>query len=138
MVTKTGLEVLELFVEAASLGTERVKAVAGFCFKKLSTNRPQVHDAEHRRQWKAEWNRRPEVMARSKARAAIQRAKKAAMQVEIFWDGDGFYYANLNSSERLGGPFEKIHSAWKHADSRGLEVVGVATTRKNRTYRKVT
>lgn len=129
---------LELFAEAAYLGRERIKSAAGYCIKQLSINKPKVHNAEHRKKWRAEWNRKPEVMARSKARAAIQRARKAAMQVEIFWDGNGFYYANLNNSERLGGPFEKIHDAWREADSKGLEVVGVATTRKNRTYRKVT
>jgi hypothetical protein len=56
--------------------------------------------------------------------------------VEIFWDGDGYYYANVGSSERLGGPFEKLHAAWKQADSEGLEVIRYSNTRGNRTYRK--
>lgn len=55
--------------------------------------------------------------------------------VEIFWDGDGFYFANLGESERLGGPHEKIHAAWKEADDMGLEVVRVSTTRGKRSYR---
>lgn len=130
-MTKTGLEVLELFVEAASLGAERFK---GYCFKRLSTNKPKLHDAQHRKQWKQEWNRKPEVMARQRARAAVQRAKKAAMSVDIFWDGVGWFFARPNDSERLGGPFDKLHDAWREADSRGLEVVDVARTRKTRTY----
>lgn len=56
--------------------------------------------------------------------------------VEIFWDGDGFYFANPGDSERLGGPHNKLHDAWKEADGMGLEVVRVDRTRGHRTYRK--
>jgi hypothetical protein len=58
------------------------------------------------------------------------------IEVDLFWDGDGWYYANKDSSERLGGPIELIHDAWKQADTEGLRVVRVATTRGNRGYRK--
>ena len=56
--------------------------------------------------------------------------------VEIFWDGDGYYFANPGDSERLGGPHIKLHDAWKEADSMGLEVVRVDRTRGHRAYRK--
>jgi hypothetical protein len=131
-MTKTGLEVLELFAEAASLGVERFR---GYLFKRVSTKELIRHDAAHRLKYKAEWNRSPEAMARSRARAAIQRAKKAAMLIEIFWDGNGWYFARPNNSERLGGPYEKLHEAWKQVDAQGLEVVSVSKTRANRTYR---
>ncbi len=58
------------------------------------------------------------------------------IEVDLFWDGDGWYYANQNSSDRLGGPFELIHDAWKQADIEGLRVIRVNTTRGNRGYRK--
>lgn len=58
------------------------------------------------------------------------------IEVEIFWDGDGLYYANPKSSERLGGPFQLLHDAWKQADSEGLRVIRVNGTRGNRGYRK--
>jgi hypothetical protein len=56
-------------------------------------------------------------------------------EVELFWDGDGYYYANPGDSERLGGPFIKLHEAWKAADSEGLEVTRVDRTRGHRSYR---
>jgi len=58
------------------------------------------------------------------------------IEVELFWDGDGYYYANQNSSDRLGGPFILIHDAWKQADTEGLRVIRVRGTRGNRGYRK--
>lgn len=58
------------------------------------------------------------------------------IEVELFWDGNGYYYAHVNDSERLGGPFDLIHDAWKQADTEGLRVVRVRTTRGNRGYRK--
>jgi len=58
------------------------------------------------------------------------------IEVELFWDGDGYYYANPNSSERLGGPIELIHDAWKQADTEGLRVIRVRGKRGNRSYRK--
>ena len=58
------------------------------------------------------------------------------IEVELFWDGDGYYYANIGSSDRLGGPFIKMHDAWKQADTEGLEVVRFSNTRGNRSYRK--
>lgn len=57
------------------------------------------------------------------------------LEVELFWDGDGYYYANPGDSERLGGPFPTLHTAWKSADSEGLEVVRVDRTRGHRAYR---
>jgi hypothetical protein len=57
------------------------------------------------------------------------------LEVELFWDGDGYYYANLDDSERLGGPFPKMHAAWKSADNEGLEVVRFSGTRGRRAYR---
>lgn len=57
------------------------------------------------------------------------------LEVEIFWDGDGYYFANHGDSDRLGGPHIKIHAAWKEADEMGLEVVRVTATRGLRTYR---
>lgn len=59
------------------------------------------------------------------------------IEVELFWDGDGYYYANVGSSDRLGGPHIKLHEAWKEADSEGLEVVGFRATRGLRGYRQV-
>lgn len=58
------------------------------------------------------------------------------IEVELFWDGNGWYYANDKSSERLGGPFELIHDAWKQADTEGLRVLRVNGTRGSRGYRK--
>lgn len=58
------------------------------------------------------------------------------IEVEMFWDGNGWYYANQGSSERLGGPIPLIHDAWKQADSEGLRVIRVNGTRGNRGYRK--
>jgi|WetSurMetagenome_2_1015567.scaffolds.fasta_scaffold41798_8 hypothetical protein len=57
------------------------------------------------------------------------------LEVELFWDGDGYYYANLEDSDRLGGPFDKMHAAWKDADNAGLEVVRFSGTRGRRLYR---
>lgn len=59
------------------------------------------------------------------------------IEVELFWDGDGYYYANVGSSDRLGGPITKLHEAWKQADGEGLEVVGYRGTRGLRSYRPV-
>jgi hypothetical protein len=59
------------------------------------------------------------------------------IEVEIFWDGDGYYYANAGSSDRLGGPFHKLHEAWKQADAEGLEVIHYKGTRGLRSYRAV-
>lgn len=134
-----GLGVLEEFAEAASLGREDIRGsmIVGTPPTEKVEKRPRVKDAEHRQQWKAAWNRKPEVMARSRARAAIQRAKKALMQVEIFWDGVGWFYARRNDSERLGGPFDTLHQAWTDLNSKGLEVVEVTRTRKTRSYLKV-
>ena len=58
------------------------------------------------------------------------------IEVEIFWDGDGWYFAHKNDSERLGGPHPRIHPCWKQADDEGYEVVEVSRTRALRTYRK--
>lgn len=58
------------------------------------------------------------------------------IEVEIFWDGDGYYYANVGSSDRLGGPFITLHDAWKWADDEGLVVVRCSGTRGQRSYRK--
>ena len=64
------------------------------------------------------------------------------IEVELFWDGDGWYYdyetrpGAKPNSDRLGGPFELIHDAWKQADGEGLRVMRVNTTRGNRGYRK--
>lgn len=58
------------------------------------------------------------------------------IEVELFWDGDGWYYANQNNSERLGGPHILIHDAWKEADSQGLRVIRVLQTRGLRGYRR--
>lgn len=57
------------------------------------------------------------------------------LEVELFWDGDGYYYANVGESERLGGPFDKMHAAWKDADNSGLEVIRFSGTRGQRLYR---
>lgn len=59
------------------------------------------------------------------------------IEVELFWDGDGYYYANIGSSDRLGGPIIKLHDAWKQADSEGFEVVAYRNTRGLRHYKKV-
>lgn len=59
------------------------------------------------------------------------------IEVELFWEGDGWYYANIGDSERLGGPFERIHAAWKQIDNEGLEVVRVNSTRSLRGYHSV-
>lgn len=61
---------------------------------------------------------------------------KPITQVEIFWDGNGYYYAKPKDSERLGGPFDKLHEAWKAADKKKLEVIRVCVTRGDREYRK--
>lgn len=58
------------------------------------------------------------------------------LTVEIFWDGDGYYFSHPNESDRLGGPFSNLHKAWKEVDSMNLEVVRVNTTRGQRSYRK--
>jgi hypothetical protein len=58
------------------------------------------------------------------------------IEVEIFWDGDGLYFAHPKDSERLGGPFELLHDAWKQADSEGYRVIRVTTTRGNRGYKR--
>lgn len=58
------------------------------------------------------------------------------IEVELFWDGDGWYYANEKSSDRLGGPHALIHDAWEEAHNAGLRVIRVNTTRGNRGYRK--
>ncbi len=53
-------------------------------------------------------------------------------QVEIFWEGQSFWYAERNSDTRLGGPFETMHKAFKHADKAKIEVIDVLKTRGNR------
>lgn len=58
------------------------------------------------------------------------------IEVEIFWDGDGWYYAHPGSSERLGGPFLGMHLAWKQADGEGYEVVRAQLSRGKREYRR--
>lgn len=59
------------------------------------------------------------------------------IEVEIFWDGNGWYFAHPGDSERLGGPHPKIHACWKQADSEGYEVIEVKKTRGLRAYRKI-
>ena len=61
------------------------------------------------------------------------------IEVEIFWEGDGWYfdYLDNHSSSRLGGPFIILHDAWKQADSEGFQVVRANRTRAARDYRKL-
>lgn len=59
------------------------------------------------------------------------------IEVEIFWEGDGWYfdYLNNDSSSRLGGPHIRMHDAWKQADEEGFMVVRANRTRGVRNYR---
>lgn len=57
------------------------------------------------------------------------------IEVEIFWDGDGWYFALKDDSERLGGPHSRIHACWEQAHNEGYEVVEVNRTRAMRSYR---
>jgi hypothetical protein len=57
------------------------------------------------------------------------------IDVEIFWDGDGWYFAHPGQTERLGGPHIIMHSAWKQADEEGYQVVRAQLSRGKRDYR---
>jgi len=63
-------------------------------------------------------------------------SRSELIEVELFWDGDGWYFAHKDSSERLGGPHSRVHNCWKQADAEGYEVVEVKRTRGIRSYRK--
>lgn len=59
------------------------------------------------------------------------------IQVEIFWEGDGWYFDYLDNTTpgRLGGPFIQIHDAWKQADTEGFQVMRANRTRGMRDSR---
>lgn len=53
----------------------------------------------------------------------MPRITKQTVRVEIFWDGQGYWFSEPNRNERLGGPYETVHKAWKAADKAGYEVI---------------
>jgi hypothetical protein len=57
---------------------------------------------------------------------------RGLVKVEIFWEGQSFWYAKPQSSIRLGGPFSTMHEAWRHANKNRREVMEVLKTRGNR------
>jgi hypothetical protein len=129
-----GLEVLELFVEAATLGKERFRG----CYllsKPLQVVKP--HDPEHRANWKREHRAKPENKEKNRLRMqAVRRANGVKprmsvvrIQVEIFWEGSDWYFAEPRSSKRLGGPYDSIHEAFQKADKAKYEVIDVLKTR---------
>ncbi len=133
-MTKTGLEVLQLFAEVAEeySDAQTYRLREGYV--------PVVKHDISKREWR-EANK--DLQRLYVSRSYYKRVGKpekmpaiAIVKVEIFWDGDGWYYAKPSDSERLGGPFDKLHAAWKHADKKRLEVSTVSTTRGNRSYRK--
>lgn len=132
-MTNLGLEILELFAEVSEQYRDRqiYKAREGYV--------PVVKHDLSKRQWRADNRDLQRIYTmRSYYRKRGRESQMPPIQtikVEIFWDGDGWYYAKPVCSERLGGPFDSLHKAWKSADKQHLEVTGVSTTRGQRSYR---
>jgi len=127
-MTKTGLEVLELFAEVSEQYTDAQT------YRLREGYVPIVKHDICKRQWREAnkelqllYSRRHYARKVGKPLPPIQLVK-----VEIFWEGQSFWYAKPHDSERIGGPFETLHKAWKHADRAKIEVIGVTTTRGNR------
>lgn len=131
LLTSKRLEVLQLFAEAAEQYTDRQS------FRLREGYVPVIKHDISKRQWR-EANKdlqRIYSLRHSRRKAGKDVPSIQRVKVEIFWDGDGWYYAKPNDSERLGGPFEKLHESWKSADKKHLEVMTVSTTRGQRSYR---
>lgn len=128
-----GLEILELFAEASEQYRDRqiYKAREGYV--------PIVKHDLSKRQWRADNKDLQRIYTMRhyyKRRGLVNKMPPIqTVKVEIFWDGDGFYYAKPLCSERLGGPFDALHKAWKSADKQHFEVIAVLTTRGQRSYR---
>jgi len=130
-VRNLGLEVLEIFVESAEAYSDRQT------FKLREGYVPVIKHDIAKRDWREKNKDKQRLyVARNTAKKKgkpippLERSK-----VEIFWDGDGWYFAQPKNSERLGGPFQALHEAWKQADLNHLEVMTVCTTRGDRSYR---
>lgn len=125
-----GLEILEEFAELSEQYRDRqiYKAREGYV--------PIVKHDIAKRQWRNDNKALQRIYARRYYCRKIGKSVPPieVIQVELFWDGDGWYYAKPKDSERLGGPFKKLHEAWKSADKKKFEVNQVSTTRGQRTY----
>lgn len=130
-MTSRQIEILELFAEVANDYADRqvYRMREGFI--------PVVKHDISKRAWalsnktkKSIYDARNYARKTGKPLPPLERVK-----VELFWDGNGWYVARPLSSERLGGPFDALHDAWKTADTNQLEVVTVNVTRGQRSYR---
>ncbi len=154
-MTKTGLEVLELFAESQSLYREERFSRAGLSvrdvthrhdrptkaqnalYQRIRRRRVEAHALELLSQKLRRASRTPEQKmkeseSQKKRRPGRSQPDLHRQQVEIFWEGSFFYYAKPRDSKRLGGPFDTMHQAFKHADKSKLEVIEVSKTRGNR------
>lgn len=134
-MTKTGLEVLEVFAEAQSNWRDspghRKASLLGLRIMSAYENPPTP---EQKKRWRDANKDLQKVYARRNYARRMGRPLPPikVVKVEIFWEGQNFWYAESNSDIRLGGPFETMHKAWKHADKAKIEVIDFMKTRGNR------
>jgi hypothetical protein len=134
-VSKLGLEVLEVFAEAQSSWRDspgyRKYSLLGLRIMGAYENPPTP---EQKKRWRdANKDLQAVYARRSYARKnGLPVPPIKLVKVEIFWEGQSFWYAEPNCDQRLGGPFETMHKAWKHADKAKIEVIDFTKTRGNR------
>lgn len=122
-----GIGVLELFAEIAEQYTEvRARNMTVGYVPVITQDRAKRRWAEENKDLQRLYDRRYYYLKRG--RPEEMPPIRNATRVEIFFDGNGYYYAKPNDSERLGGPFDTIHKAWKHADKNRNEVIAVTKT----------
>ncbi len=127
-MTKTGLEVLELFAEVSEQYTDAQT------YRLREGYVPVIKHDISKREWREANKELQKIYSRRNYARKVGKPLPPIKltQVEIFWEGQSFWYAERNSDERLGGPFETMHKAFKHADKAKIEVVDVLKTRGNR------
>ena len=127
-MTKTGLEVLELFAEVSERYTDAQT------FRLREGYVPVIKHDISKREWREANKELQKLYSRRNYARKVGKPLPPLklVKVEIFWEGQSFWYAEPHNSTRLGGPFETMHKAWKHADRAKVEVVAVSMTRGNR------
>lgn len=122
------LEVLQLFAEVAEQYTDAQT------YRLREGYVPVIKHDIAKREWRAAnkelqriYDRRYYARKTGKPLPPIK-----VTYVEIYWDGQAFYYAKPNDPEKLGGPFETAHKAWKHADKKKFIVVDLLKSKGSR------
>lgn len=128
----TGLEVLELFAEvSADYRESQIKNLRLGYRSEIANARAKQRWADDNKDLQKLYSRR-NYFKRKGQLEKMPRITKQPIRVEIFWEGSAYFYAEPNRPERLGGPFEIAHAAWKHADKMGYQVIDLLKTRGNR------